>query len=383
MRWIVSSLIAIASTSGVASAAAFAEVAEFGANPGALKAYDYVPDGLPAGRPLVVALHGCTQTAMAMESAGWEALADQYGFAVLYPEQQTANNPVRCFNWAGEYGDLADLTRGQGENASIMAMIDNEIATHAIDPARVYVVGLSAGAAFTAVMLATWPDRFAAGAIMSGVPYRCATDVNGAYQCQNPGVTKTPAQWGDLVRAADSGFAGSYPRVQIWQGTSDTTVAPANADELVKQWTDVHGADQSADETESIGMATRTAYQQGGATVVELYKITGMGHGVAIGTDPEGACTATSGAYFLDVSICSTLRAAQFFGLTDGGGNGGGGSGSGSGGGGGGGGGGDGGGDDAGAGSAGGCSTAGGAGWLVALAALALIRRRRATILLA
>lgn len=367
MRCIVRSLSAVVITAGVAHGATLSPVVDFGANPGALKAYDYIPDGLAANAPLVVVLHGCTQTAMAMQAGGWDKLADQYGFAVLYPEQQTANNPVRCFNWAGEYGDLANQTRGQGENASIMAMIDKEISLHAIDRDRVFVVGLSAGAAFTAVMLATFPDRFAAGSIMAGLPYKCATSVNEAYGCQNPGVTKTPAQWGDLVRAADPGFAGTYPRVQIWHGSADTTVAPGNADELVKQWTDVHGADQTADATEAIGMATRTAYTKGGTTVVEMYKITGMGHGIAVGADPEGACTATTAAFFLDVKICSTLRTAEFFGLT---GSGGSGSGSGSGGGG------D---DDASTGGNSGCAATGGAGLMIALAALGL-RRRRPTI---
>ena len=367
MRCIVSSLIAVTVTTGLAGAATFSPIADFGANPGALKAYDYIPDGLAANAPLVVVLHGCTQTAMAMQSAGWDKLADQYGFAVLFPEQQTANNPVRCFNWAGEYGDLANLTRGQGENGSIMAMVDKEIALHAIDRGRVFVVGLSAGAAFTAVMLATYPDRFAAGSIMAGLPFKCATSVNEAYSCQNPGVNKTPQQWGDLVRAADPGFSGTFPRVQIWQGTSDTTVAPANADELVKQWTNVHGADQTADQTEVIGMATRTAYTKGGATVVEMYKISGMGHGIAIGADPEGACTATAAAFFLDVKVCSTLRTAEFFGLTGGGS----GSGRGSGGGGG-----DG---DPSTGGNGGCAASGGAGLMIALAAIGL-RRRRPTL---
>ena len=370
MRCIVSSLIAVTVTSGVAGAATFSPVADFGANPGALKAYDYIPDGLAPNAPLVVVLHGCTQTAMAMQSGGWDKLADQYGFAVLFPEQQTANNPVRCFNWAGEYGDLANLTRGQGENGSIIAMVDKEISLHAIDRDRVFVVGLSAGAAFTAVMLATYPDRFAAGSIMAGLPFKCATSVNEAYGCQNPGVNKTPQQWGDLVRAADPGFTGTFPRVQIWQGTSDTTVAPANADELVDQWTNVHGADQTADETEVIGMATRTAYTKGGTTVVELYKIAGMGHGIAVGADPKGPCTATTAAFFLDVKVCSTLRTAEFFGLTGGGGGSGSGSGSG------GGGGGD---DDASTGGNGGCAATGGAGLIIALAALGL-RRRRPTI---
>jgi len=128
-------------------------VSDFGSNPGGLAMYEYVPANLGAHRPLVVVLHGCTQTAAAMEAAGWNALADQYGFAVVYPEQQTANNPVRCFNWAGEYGDAANLDRGEGENQSIIAMVDHAIAAHDLDPSRVYVTGLSAGEYFIALLM--------------------------------------------------------------------------------------------------------------------------------------------------------------------------------------------------------------------------------------
>src|SRR5207237_6221624 len=116
--------------SSQASAAPFTPVTDFGANPGALLMYEYVPAGLPTGRPLVVVMHGCTQQAAAMEATGWHKLADDKGFAVIYPEQATANNQVRCFNWAGEYGDPANLVRGQGENQSIMSMIDKAIASH-------------------------------------------------------------------------------------------------------------------------------------------------------------------------------------------------------------------------------------------------------------
>lgn len=342
-----------------------APVISFGSNPGALKAYEYIPDGLPAGAPLVVVLHGCTQTASEMQSAGWEALADQYKFAVLFPEQQTANNPLRCFNWAGENGDPANTVRGNGENASIMSMIDAQIATHGIDTNRVYVTGVSAGGAFTAVMLATWPERFAAGAIMAGLPYKCATDLTGAYKCGTPGVSKTADEWGDLVRAGGNGFSGTWPRVQIWHGAMDTTVAAKNADELVKQWTNVHGVDTTADTTETIGSATRKAYGADGTVVVESYLIDGMGHAVVIGDDPMGACTATAAQYFVDKGVCSTLRAAAFFGLLGPGGGGGSGSGSGSGSG-----------ETA---DDGGCRASGGAMWLAMLPALALLRRRRPT----
>src|SRR5206468_11236831 len=130
-----------------------------------------------------------------------------------YPQQRSANQPLSCFTWYQQ----------TGEPDSIISMIDHEIATHGIDRARVYVTGVSAGGAMTANLLALHPDRFVAGSVMSGIPYGCATDVQSGQQCES-GVTKTPAQWGDLVRAADAAFTGPWPRVQVWQGSSDTTV---------------------------------------------------------------------------------------------------------------------------------------------------------------
>src|SRR6185369_2598926 len=155
------------------------------------------------------------------------------------------------------------------------------------------------------VMLATWPERFAAAAIMEGIPYRCATSVNGAYSCQSPGTDKTPQEWGDLVRNAYT-FSGTRARVQIWHGLSDTTVVPLNGTELVDQWTNVFGADQTADETEMIGSAaTRKAYKVGGNTVVEFYTVNGMQHGVAIGAEGSTPCPSTAASYFIDKGICS------------------------------------------------------------------------------
>ena len=308
-------LAAVMLTASTASAA-LTPVSSFGTNPGALTMYEYVPASLPAMRPLVLVLHGCSQTAASMEAAGWNKLADQFKFTVVYPEQATANNPVRCFNWAGEYGDTANLVRGQGENQSIIQMIDKAIATHGSDPTKVYIVGFSAGGAMAAVMLATWPEKFAAGAIMSGLPYRCATSVSGAYSCQSPGVSKTPVQWGDLVRAAAT-YTGPRPKVQIWHGSSDSIVVPMNGDELIKQWTDVFATDATADETQTIGTnATRTVYKSGANVVVEAYRVTGMGHATAVGADVTGSCPSTAGSYFEDKGICATTRAAAFLGLT-------------------------------------------------------------------
>jgi poly(hydroxyalkanoate) depolymerase family esterase len=135
------------------------EVTGFGSNPGALRMFEYVPtDPEPA---LVVVLHGCTQTAASYDfGAGWPTLADRHGFVLLLPEQQPANNAKNCFNWflAG------DIERGRGEAMSIRQMGEKMIVDHGIDRRRVFVTGLSAGGAMTSVMLATYPDVFAAGA---------------------------------------------------------------------------------------------------------------------------------------------------------------------------------------------------------------------------
>ena len=284
-------------------------VGEFGSNPGALDMYEYVPANLPSGRPIVVVLHGCTQNAAAIEHSGWNSLADKYQFAVVYAQQRSANQQLGCFTWYG----ATDIARTGGEAESIFQMVDRTIATHGSDATRVYVTGVSAGGAFSAVMLAAYPDRFRAGSIMAGVPYKCATDVVTASSCTT-GATKTAEEWGALVRGATS-FSGSYPRVQIWHGAMDYTVNTANATELVKQWTNVWGIDQTADATETISTATRTQHVAGGSVAVELYMVNGMGHAIAIGADAMGPCPATSAAFYADAKICSTLRAAEFFGL--------------------------------------------------------------------
>ena len=171
----------------------------FGSNPGNLRMFRYVPDGLPADAPLVVALHGCVQSARAYaDGAGWPKYAERDGFALVFPEQRSANNQNACFNWF----ESGDIRRGSGEALSIKQMVDKTKADLKTDPKRVYVTGLSAGGYMTAAMLATYPDVFAGGGVIAGGPYKCATSLTQAFSCLNPGVDKTPKAWGDLVRAA-------------------------------------------------------------------------------------------------------------------------------------------------------------------------------------
>ena len=299
------------------------QVTGFGSNPGNLLMFTHVPANLPANAPLVVVMHGCTQAATDMESAGWDAASDAQGFYVIYPQQQSSNNSSSCFNWFVP----GDISRGQGEALSIKQMVDYAKAHSSIDSTRVFATGLSAGAYMSEVMGATYPDVFAAIAVNSGGPYECATTQNDAFSCMSASITKTAQQWGDLVRNAFPGYGGPWPRVSLWHGTQDFTVQIGQETESVKQWTNAHGADQTADVSDTVAGQAHAVYKDSsGVAVVETYQISGMGHAVPI--DPQfnfpngGACGAT-GTYFSDQNICSTYYQEQFFGLLSGGGGGG------------------------------------------------------------
>jgi len=295
------------------AASAVAEVASFGTNPGALKMFEYVPATLKAGAPAVLVFHGCAQTATDAAAAGWNALAEELGFVVVYPEQALGNNSLRCFNWAGEFGNGANLQRGQGENQSIKEMADKVVADHGVDPKKVFLFGFSAGGAEAALAAATWPDVFAGVGIVSGIPFNCTTVYAEVSSCQKPGKDRTAAEWGTLVRDAFPGFTGKYPRATIWQGASDTIVGTANRAELVEQWTDVHGVAAAAPITDTVDGQAHTSWKDAsGAVVVESYEIAAMGHGIPIA--PAKSC-GTAGAYALDAGICAPRLVAKFFGL--------------------------------------------------------------------
>lgn len=309
---------AVFGASTASADATLTQVSSFGSNPGALAMYDYVPSSLPANAPLVVALHGCTQSASDYYShSGWPQYADQWNFALLFPQQSSANNSEECFDWYTP----SDDSRGDGEAASIMSMLDYMKSHYSIDPSRIYVTGLSAGAGMTADLLADYPDVFAGGSIDSGLPSQCATSLSGASSCQYGSQNLSPGQWAQKVYDSDPGYAGPWPRVAIWQGTSDYTVYPVNATELRDQWTQVWGIGQNASGTATLpGGTTETDYDASDGTVaVALFQISGMGHGLAVNPGSDTGQCGSTGAYFLDY-ICSSYYTGLFWGLDAGGG---------------------------------------------------------------
>ena len=287
----------------------------FGANPGNLAGRFYVPEGLEAGAPLVVVLHGCTQNAAVYDQgSGWSRLADRHGFALLFPEQQRANNAMLCFNWF----ESADVRRGGGEAASIAAMVAKMREDHGIDPERVHVTGLSAGGAMAAAMLAAYPELFAAGAIIAGVAYGCASGVGQAFDCMG-GRGGEPHALGDKVRSA-SPHKGPWPRVQVWQGAADRTVVPSNADAIVLQWADLHGLNPARPDRDRkvAGHRHRVWLGSDGRPALEQYDIQGMAHGIPLDPGTGEGQSGEAGAHMLDVGLSSTDRIAEFFGIAAG-----------------------------------------------------------------
>lgn len=286
------------------------EQAAFGLNPGNLGMFSCVPYGLAKSSALVVALHGCQQTARDFDLAtGWSELGRQHGFAVLFPEQRCGNNPQNCFNWFVE----KHISRDDGEIASIRAMIEKMLRDFELDRDRVFVTGLSAGGAMACALLAAYPELFAAGTIIAGLPYGAALGTFDAMKAMAFGPSHSSRELGNLVRRASPGQK-RWPRVSIWHGTLDDVVAPANASALVQQWLDIHQIDEAGVVLDEVDGQLRRSWRDGsGALVVEHYMIDGMAHGVPI--DARTRAMPDLAPFALDVGIASTIRIAKSWGL--------------------------------------------------------------------
>ncbi|WP_353203857.1 PHB depolymerase family esterase [Sphingomonas sp.] len=286
---------------------------DFGANPGTLSGWYHVSEGT-AAMPLVVVLHGCTQDAASYDrGSGWSDLAARFGFAVVFAEQSRANNPNGCFNWFVP----GDTRRDAGEAASIRQMIAAMVDQYPIDPARIFITGLSAGGAMASVMLATYPELFRGGAIIAGLPFGAAATMSQALERMRGQGHLNDLAYATAVRTASS-HRGPWPRVSVWLGDADHTVNPVNADRIVGQWRALHGVDGPPDvETVSGKLVRRAWHAPDGSVLIEEHRIAGMGHGTPVATHGDTACGSAM-PHMLDVGISSTWQIAHGWGLLEG-----------------------------------------------------------------
>jgi poly(3-hydroxybutyrate) depolymerase len=188
-------------------------------------------------------------------------------------------------------------------------MIEAMVISHGLDRKRVFITGLSAGGAMAAAMLASYPEVFAGGAIIAGLPYGSATTIPQAFdRMRGHGGPSGKELQRILHRASD--HRGPWPRISIWHGTADQTVAPSNADAVAAQWLGVHGFDRKTPaRLEADGRLTKRVWSDAtGEAKVEINIVTGMGHGTPIG-DGLGV----PGPFMLDIGISSTCEIARFW----------------------------------------------------------------------
>lgn len=270
--------------------------------PSYVNMYSYVPSTVASKPPIVVYCHHCQGDAASSHSSmsGLEKLADTNGFLIIYPEATGEN----CW----DAGSVRSLKHdGGGDTGAVAQMVKYYISKYSGDAGRVYVSGDSSGGIMTEALLGVYPDVFMAGISIMGVPCGCwgdsYNDVTGkpasgtgqwSGTCAGGTVTKTGAQWGDLVRSYFPGYTGHRPRLQHWHGATDSTINYKNVAEDIKEWTNLLALSETPTGTEQNTPKSGTTHQywkNSCYTVYETFVLANTGHAVSL----DGA---TLAAYF-------------------------------------------------------------------------------------
>ncbi len=240
----------------------------------------YIPSRTVTHPPLVVMLHGCTQSPDDFAAGtGMNLLAEQEGFLVAYPGQSTRDHGQRCWNWY-QPGDQA---RGLGEAEIIAGLTREVMQSYDVDPRRVYIAGLSAGGAAAANVALAYPDLYAAVGVHSGLAAGCAGDVSSALTTMRLGPSGAAAT-----------LQGGTPRVPtiMVHGENDSTVHPRNGEQVLLQ-AGVDALTPSVSDGVSPGGLSyiRTRYaDETDRVVVESWVVRGLNHAWS-GGDPSGSYT--------------------------------------------------------------------------------------------
>ena len=252
----------------------------------------YVPAHSPAGaaaataRPVVVMLHGCTQSADDF-AAGTQMnrLADEHGFLVVYPEQPQQANPSKCWNWFRRQDQMCDA----GEPALIAGITQEVAARHGADTGRIFVAGLSAGAAMAVVLGETYPGLYAGVGVHSGLPYGCAHDIPSAMAAMKGGRSGMPRarQMPGAATTVRRKAAQAVPTI-IFHGDRDHTVQHSNAEAIVQQAQDAYRVREGG---ATLHASTQAGHAAGGhrysrtlfantqgRVQIEMWTVHGAGH---------------------------------------------------------------------------------------------------------
>ncbi|KAI0836953.1 carbohydrate esterase family 1 protein [Hypoxylon sp. FL0890] len=262
--------------------AALTQVTSWGENPTNLEMAVYLPSKLAEKPAIVVALHFCGGTGQVYyQMANYDSYADAQGFIVIYPSTKKDNN---CWDVASQ----KSLTHnGGGDSTGVVNMVKYLIQKYNADPTKVYATGSSSGCMMTNVLMAVYPDVFAAGSCYSGVAAGCLAGSPGSSpqsadpKCASGQNVKTGEQWAEQAKAMYPGFNGSYPRMQTFHGTADHFVDYLNLAEQLKEWSALLGVEF----TKNVTNTPQSGYTQmvyGDGTKLVGYSAANVGHTVPV-----------------------------------------------------------------------------------------------------
>lgn len=278
--------------------------------------YIHVPSNLVNSRekvPIVLALHGCSQTAKIVEKqSGWSDLADKYGFIVVYPEQKKTNNPMGCFRWY-DYDE-----KETEEVESVYQMLQFTKRNYNIDNSRVFIYGLSAGAVMTIHMLIHHPEEFNSAASLAGGPYKIGENGLATMQELVFMDDHTPEHWAKTVAHLDT--MSNFPKLILGHGKKDPLVNIQNSFEIIDQFSNIYKMDTKEDSLilnyASNPLIEKRIYRNPkGEDCIQFYMIANTGHALPVDPGPADDQGGKTGLFAVDRDFFSTYYIAKDFGL--------------------------------------------------------------------
>jgi poly(hydroxyalkanoate) depolymerase family esterase len=294
------------------------EIKNFGENPGNLKMYFYEnhhTNKTTAKKPLIVVLHGCSQTAEKIaRQSGWNKLADINDFYIIYPEQKMVNNPNKCFNWFLE----DDYYPENGEAASIKQMIDFSMKEYSIDSSKIFIYGVSAGAAMSVAMMANFPNIFQAGASYAGGAFLATKSSEALKNMLHPKLMDGE-DLGKTIKLMHPKYDGKFPKLIAIHGKEDLIVNFKNSEQLIEQWKYLHKNEIKKEilfENFHHSDVKKTVYEnEYHEAQVIFYEIKHLGHSIMIDVGESEKQGGENGLFISNKGFHSTYWIAKDFGL--------------------------------------------------------------------